>query len=74
MIETLRSMLSKGIEVVAILLDISKAFDMLNHNFCLCKLKACGFDTKTFTFIESYFSNRHPKTKAGDKFHKWQKV
>ena len=46
MIETWRSMLSKGIKVWAILIDFSKAFD----NFFPCKLKFCGFDTNAVTF------------------------
>ena len=73
MIETWRSMLNKGIKVRPILMDFSKPFDMPNHNFFLCKLKACGFDTNALTFIQSYFSNRHQKIKAGDKFREWQK-
>ena len=44
-IKTWRSMLNKGIKVRAILMALSKAFDVLNQNFFLCKLKPCGFDT-----------------------------
>ena len=74
MIETWRSMLNKIMKVGAILMDLSKSFDMLNHNFFLCKLKACGFLTNASTSIQNYFSNKHQKPKAGDKFHEWQKV
>ena len=69
MIETWRSMLNKGSKVGAIVMDLSKAFDTLNHNL-LCKLKAYGFDTNALTFIQSYYSKRLRRTKVGDKFSK----
>ena len=40
MIETWRAMLNKGNKFGAIIIDLSKAFDTLNHNLLLCKLKA----------------------------------
>ena len=43
MTETWRAMLNKGNKVGAIIVDLSKAFDTLNHNLFLCKLKAYGF-------------------------------
>ena len=73
MIETWRSVLNRGTKVGTIVMDLSKAFDRLNHNLLLCKLKAYGFDTNALTFIQSYFSNRHQRAKVGDKFSKWQK-
>ena len=74
MIETWRAMLNKGNKVGAIIMDLSKAFDTLNHNLLLCKLKAYGFNKNALTFIQSYFTNRHQRTKVGDKFNKWQKI
>ena len=53
-------------------MDLSKAFDTLNYNLLLCKLKAYGFNKNALTFIESYFTNR--RTKVGDKFSKWRKI
>ena len=63
----------KSNKVGAIVMDLSKAFDKLNHNLLLCKLKAYGFDTNALTFLQSNFSNRHQRTKVGDKFSKQQK-
>ena len=48
MIETWLSMVSKVNKVGAIVMDLSKAFDTLNHNLLLCRLKAYGFDTNTY--------------------------
>ena len=74
MIETWRTMLNKGNKVGAIRMDLSKAFDTLNYNLVLCKLKAYGFNKSGLTFIQSYFTNRHQPTTVGDKFSKWQKI
>ena len=62
------ALLNKGNEVGVIVMDLSKGFDKL------CKLKAYGFDANTRTFIQSYFSNRHQRTKVGGKFREYQKV
>ena len=70
MIETWGAMLNKGNKVGAIKMDLSKAFDTLNHNLLLCKLKAYGFNKNALTFIQSYFTNRNKRTKVGDKFSK----
>ena len=74
MIETWCSMLHKSYKVRTIVMDLSNAFDTLNHNLLLFKLKTYGFDTNALTFIQSYFSNKHQRTNIGDKFSKWQKI
>ena len=55
-------------------MDLSKAFDRLNQNLFLCKLKAYAFNRNGLTFIQNYLSNRDQKTKLGNTFSKWQKV
>ena len=72
--ETRCSTLNKGNKVGAIVMEFSKAFDTLNQYLFLCKLKADSFDKNALTVIQSYFPNRHQKTKLGDKFSKWQKI
>ena len=62
-------MLNKGNKLKAIIIDLSKAFVTLNHNF-LCKLKAYDFNKKALTLIQSYFTNRHQRTKVEDQFRK----
>ena len=48
--------------------------DTLNHNFLLCKLKACDSNKNTSIFIQRYFTNRQQRTKMEDKFSKWQRI
>ena len=63
MIKTWHSMLKKGNKVEALVLNLSKAFDTLNHNLLPCELKAYGFDTTALTFIQNCFSNGHQRKK-----------
>ena len=60
MSETCHAILNKGSKVGPIIIDLSKAFDTLNHNLVLSKLKAYyGFSKNALTFIQSYFTNEH---------------
>ena len=70
----LLKMLNKGNKVGAIIMDLSKEIDTLNHNLLFSKWKTYGFNKNALTFIQSYFTNRHQWTKVGDKFSKWQKI
>ena len=70
MIGTWRAMLNKGNIFGVIIMDFSKAFDTLNHNLLLWKLKACGFNKNALTFIQNYFTNKHQRAKVGNKFSK----
>ena len=67
MIGKLDSMLNKRNKARAIVMNLSKAFDTLNHNL-LFKLKAYDFDTNTLTLMQVYFSNTHQLIKLGNKF------
>ena len=73
MFET-RSMLKKGDTVWVIVINISKTIDTLNHSLFLRKLKLYGFGKDVFTFIQSFFSNRHQSIKNGDEFNKRHKI
>ena len=74
MIESWRALQNKGQKVGAIIMDLSKAFDTLNHKLLFKKLQAYGFDKKSLSFIESYFTNRKQRTKIGDSFSKYQRI
>ena len=42
----------------AVLGDLSKTFNTLNHDFLLASLHSCGFDTKTLALLHSYLINK----------------
>ena len=41
----------------AVLLDFNAAFDIIDHNLSLKKLKSYGFATSAISWIQSYLSN-----------------
>ena len=47
----------------AVLMDLSKAFDTLNHGLLITKLSAYGFEHDALTFVYSYLTNRWQRTK-----------
>ena len=42
----------------AVLMDLSKAFDTLNHDLLIAKLHAYGFSEESLQLINSYLTNR----------------
>ena len=51
-----------GLITASVFLDLSKAFDTVDHNILLRKLKLIGLDSKSLNWVESYLSNRFQKT------------
>ena len=52
MIESWKVRLNNGSKVGVLIMDLSKAFDSLNHE--LAKLKAYGLDSNSLSFMKSY--------------------
>ena len=44
-------------------MDLSKAFDTLNHELLIAKLSAYGFNNESLKLIRSYLTNRWQRTK-----------
>ena len=55
-------------------MDLSKAFDTLNHDLLLAKLHAYGFDRDPLKVFHSYLSNRYQRTKINKSFSSWSKI
>ena len=58
----------------ALLTDLSKAFDCLNHVLLIAKLEAYGFDNAALAFISSYLSGRKQRTKVKNHFSQWSDI
>ena len=60
--ETIRYHINNNNFITAALLDLSKAFDSINHKILLQKLHELGFSKYALNLIESYLSHRLQKT------------
>ena len=52
----------------AILIDLSKAFDCLNHDLSIVKLDAYGFETTAHIFIYNYLKERKQREMVNGKW------
>ncbi len=57
-----------------ILLDFSKAFDMVNHNLLLAKMKWLGVHESALEWFRSYLSGRYQKVVIKDDHSQWMQV
>ena len=74
MLEQWKKALDKHNIAGALLTDLSKAFDCLNHELLIAKLEAYGFDNAALAFISSYLSGRKQRTKVKNHFSQWSDI
>ena len=74
MLEEWKKALDKKGSAGAILTDLSKAFDSLNHELLIAKLSAYGFDNESLEFIYSYLKERKQRTKVGSYYSSWKSI
>ena len=55
-----------------VLMDLSKAFDTINHQLLLAKLHAYGFSKQTLAIICNYLSNQKQRIKISNVFSSWK--
>ena len=60
--------LDDGNVCMALLTDLSKAFDCLPYRLLNCKLRAYGFSVNACELLKSYFCERKQRVKLGDKY------
>ena len=68
MLEKWKRGIDNGAYVSACFMDLSKAFDTINHDLMLAKLKAYGFSTNALNLIHSYLKNRKQNVHINNKF------
>ena len=74
LVEKIKRSLDKRGYGGAILLDLSKAFDTINHGLLIAKLHAYGFDKDSLLLLTSYLSNRWQRTKVNTSFSTWSEL
>ena len=74
MLEKWKNTLDKGGFVCAIFMDLSKAFDTMNHDLLIAKLGAYGFQEDALVFMKSYFTNRQQRVRVNSNFSMLEKI
>ena len=58
----------------ALLTNLSKAFDCLNHDLMIAKLNAYGFSLPTLRLIHDYLLNRNQRTRINNSYSTWIEI
>ena len=70
-IKLCKKALDDGNVCMALLTDLSKAFDCLPYRLLICKLRAYGLSVNACELLKSYFCERKQRVKLGDKYSDW---
>ena len=57
-VDDIRKAIDERQLTIAALLDLSKAFDCVNHTLLIAKLRSLGFSNAVLLWVENYLSNR----------------
>ena len=68
MVEKFKETIARGNNFGALLTDLSKAFDCINHSLLIAKLCNYGVSLLSINMIFSYLSNRTHRTKINECF------
>ena len=71
-IQKWRKTLDKGGETGAVLTDISKVFDCIDHNLLITKLDAYRFEKQSIDFLHSYLTKGKQRTNADSAYSLWK--
>ena len=74
MLELWTESLDKSKSVVAIFMDLSKAFDTLNHDLLIAKLEAYEFSANSLTYIQYCLHNHLQRTNVNNNFSLWKDI
>ena len=69
--EDWRRMRDRGELVAVVSMDLSKAFDVIQHDLLIAKLKAYGIGEGSCALLKDYLSGRQQRVKIGDTFSNW---
>src|SRR5690606_25281519 len=74
LVDTIVTQIDKKFKCLTIFLDLSKAFDCVNHEILLSKLESFGFRDDFLKFLESYLSDRNQRVRLNDTLSSYQKI
>ena len=71
LLEKWKNILDNNEYAGAVLMNLSKAFNTINHDFLIAKLHTYGVSKEDLTLIASYLSDRWKHVKINDTFSTW---
>ena len=74
MLEKWKHLLHNAYNIGVLFINLSKAFDVLNHSLLLAKLDAHEFSLESTTFIQSYLNKRVQRVNVNNKFSAWEAI
>ena len=74
MLEKWERTLDKGENLCTIFMDLSKAFDTINHELFLIRLKAYGFSENALKLMCNYLKSRRQAVQVNNNFSSYKKV
>ena len=74
LLEKWKNCVDKGKAFGALLTDLSKAFDCLDHELLIAKLNAYRFNLPALRLIHDYLTNRKQRTKIDDNYSSWLEI
>ena len=63
-----KKVLDKGGYICAIFINLSKAFDTLDHDLLIAKLGVYGFETDALRYMKNYLTKRKQKVRVNKMF------
>ena len=74
MLEIWKKVLDRGGYICAIFMDLSKAFDTVNHNLLIVKLRAYGLEKDALKYMKNYLTNRKQRVRSNKTFSEWERI
>ena len=74
LIEACNNSIESGGIAWAVLTDLSKAFDCLDHELLITKANAYGFNRSALLFVHSYLDSRKQRVRVNSSFSMWTKT
>ena len=74
MIEKWKMARDNGEHAGGVIMDLSKAFDTINHELLIAKLHAYGFSVDALKIVQSYLSDRWIRTKVDGSYSTWKQI
>ena len=68
LLEKWKAAVDKGTVFGALLTDLSRTFDCLNHELLIVKLNACGFTLPALKLVHDYLSDRKQRTRVNNSY------